>query len=405
MYRIAGQILLAGALFFAAQPAHADGTSVWNHNGSTIDLFANGTNRVFRYRDPRAGMRDEGVVPGTVLFEGYRSGDAFTGTAYAFSRRCGAIPFAVTGQVSTDQRQVTLYGKSPARLDDSCRTTAYRADVLGFEFLYANAPAVAGYELRQPSANVAQHRHVPAPALSAPVMTPSTPTFAPPLLSPLGWVPTDTAILGAIVTILSLVALAVLILNRSPVVAFASHASSPTPEHEPMHLDTTSPPPLPQHVAPPPLATSSGKIYLKLRRSQKAGLMGGKPTFVLDARADVTAEARALISKYGLGSLVIYDSKARLQRAEAAFGHFDLATVLTPGKALWKTARGLASAAMMGLSLRVTVNNLITGQHIACKDLDELLGAEAAIVEACKNLKGYLETALTFDGREELLEF
>jgi hypothetical protein len=154
---------------------------------------------------------------------------------------------------------------------------------------------------------------------------------------------------------------------------------------------------------PPPAAEH--KIQLKIRRSQKTGMLGGKPSFVLDARADLTPEARALVSKYRLDSLVIYDSKARQQRAEAAFGHFDLATVLSPGKALWKTARGLASVAMMTLSLRVTVNNLINGQHIECKDLDELLGAEAAIVEACKNLKAYLETALTFDGREELLEF
>jgi hypothetical protein len=146
------------------------------------------------------------------------------------------------------------------------------------------------------------------------------------------------------------------------------------------------------------------KIQLKLRRSQKSSLMG-KPTFVLDARADLTPEAKGLVSKYGLGTLVIYDSKARQQRAEAAYGHFDEATYTSTGRSLWKSARGLASAAMMALALRVTVNNLMSGQHIECKDLDELLGAEAAIIEACQNLKAYLETALTFDGREELHEF
>lgn len=156
-------------------------------------------------------------------------------------------------------------------------------------------------------------------------------------------------------------------------------------------------------IVPPPLPDQN-KIQLKLRRSQKAGLLG-KTSFMLDARADLTPEAKGLVSKYGLGSLVIYDSKARQQRAEETFGHLDLAAVVNPGRALWKTARGLASAAMMALSLRVTVNSLMSGQHIECKDLDELLGAEAAIVEACKNLKGYIETALTFDGREDVLEF
>jgi hypothetical protein len=146
------------------------------------------------------------------------------------------------------------------------------------------------------------------------------------------------------------------------------------------------------------------KIYLKLRRSQKAGLLG-KVTFMLDARVELSEQARALVAKYGLGSQVIYDSKARQERAQAAYGHFDEAIYTSTGRSLWKNARGLASAAMMALSLRVTVNNLINGQHIECKDLDELLGAEKALVEACQNLKAYLETALTFDGREDLLEF
>ena len=54
---------------------------------------------------------------------------------------------------------------------------------------------------------------------------------------------------------------------------------------------------------------------------------------------------------------------------------------------------------MMALALRVTVDSLVSGRHIECKDLDELLGAEAAVMEACKTIKVYLETAVTFDGR------
>ena len=62
-------------------------------------------------------------------------------------------------------------------------------------------------------------------------------------------------------------------------------------------------------------------------------------------------------------------------------------------------------ATMMALTLRVTVDSLMSGQHIECKDLDELIGAEAAIRDACENIKAYLETAVTFDGREEVVEF
>jgi hypothetical protein len=148
------------------------------------------------------------------------------------------------------------------------------------------------------------------------------------------------------------------------------------------------------------------KIVLKLRRSQRTTALAGKPVFILDARVDVPPQSRALIAKYRLGAMVVYDSTARKQKAEAAYAHFTEASMpVGAGRSLWKNARGLASATMMALSLRVTVDKLISGQHIECKDLDELLGAEAAVIEACKNLRGFLDTAATFDGREELLEF
>jgi hypothetical protein len=147
-------------------------------------------------------------------------------------------------------------------------------------------------------------------------------------------------------------------------------------------------------------------MQLKLRRSQRSGgMMGGKVIFALDARTDLSPEEKGLVSKYGLGKLVVYDSEARKKHGEAAYGHFDEASSSSTGRSLWRSARGLASSAMMALSLRVTVDGLTSGQHIECKDLDELLGAEAAILNACKNLKAYLETAQTFDGREEVVEF
>jgi hypothetical protein len=153
-------------------------------------------------------------------------------------------------------------------------------------------------------------------------------------------------------------------------------------------------------------------MQLKLRRSQRAGgMLANQVIFALDARVDLSADEQELVRKFGLGKLVVYDSEARRRRSEAAYGHFDSAAhtpgydLSSAGRSLWRNARGLASAAMMAVSLRVTVDSLIGGQHIECKDLDELLCAEAAILDACKNLKGYLDTALTFDGREEVVEF
>jgi hypothetical protein len=37
--------------------------------------------------------------------------------------------------------------------------------------------------------------------------------------------------------------------------------------------------------------------------------------------------------------------------------------------------------------------------------MDELLGAEEAVVNACENLKAYLAAAATFDGREIIMDF
>lgn len=155
-------------------------------------------------------------------------------------------------------------------------------------------------------------------------------------------------------------------------------------------------------------------MQLKLKRSQRSGgVLGGKVFFVLDARTDLSSDEQSLIKKYALGKLVVYDSEARKKHAESMAGHLAdaentsvvHATGKSVGKSLWSNARGIASAAMMALSLRVTVDSLVTGEHIECKDLAELLGAEGAIRSACNNLMAYLETAATFDGREEVIEF
>jgi hypothetical protein len=153
-------------------------------------------------------------------------------------------------------------------------------------------------------------------------------------------------------------------------------------------------------------------MKLLLRRTQRAGgMLGGKVLFALDARAELTPEEKSLVQKYTLGKMVVYDSETRKKHAAAAADHFDDAantagyTLASAGAGLWRNARGLARVAMAALSLRVTIDGLTSGQHIECKDLDELLGAEGAMREACQNVKAYLGTALTFDGREEVVEF
>jgi hypothetical protein len=156
-------------------------------------------------------------------------------------------------------------------------------------------------------------------------------------------------------------------------------------------------------------------MSLKLKRSQRSGVMG-KIIFVLDARIGLNAEEHSRIKQYRLGSFVVYDSKAREKYREATSEHLEMtrghaplsagatAQFLGLGKTLYRLGRASVSATMTALSLRITVDSLIHGVHVECKSMDELLEAEAAIRDAARNLKSYLETAVTFDGREEIIE-
>ena len=138
------------------------------------------------------------------------------------------------------------------------------------------------------------------------------------------------------------------------------------------------------------------KIFLR-RAQRDAGLLGGKVVFSLDARIEPTPEEMGAMRKYKLGGITVYSSENAKKHAAGVAGN------LATGN-LWGTAKAAASAGMMALSLRCTLDSLTKGQHIECKDMGELLGAEAAIVEACNTAKAFLEAAVTFDGREQVLE-
>jgi hypothetical protein len=109
------------------------GIPLWNHNGSTMRLVAVGSTRKFFYENPREGLASVGVTTGKLLFTGRKSGNSYSGTAYIFSH-CGQAPYRVSGPVSGDQRQVTLYGRAPVVAAD-CRISSYQDDALVFTFL------------------------------------------------------------------------------------------------------------------------------------------------------------------------------------------------------------------------------------------------------------------------------
>jgi hypothetical protein len=197
-------------------------------------------------------------------------------------------------------------------------------------------------------------------------------------------------IVGVVVLII-----AVAIANKNPEDASISSASTSTAV-------------VPMELSPP---VPGGPMHLKIRRTKRQGTFVTKFIFAIDARIEPTTEELDLIDKCGLRNAIVYDSKKRAKHQQAAYDHFDDA-VHTPGlgwgsagRSLMSNARGIGRGMMMALSLRVTINSLMSGVHIECKDLDELMGAEEAIIEACRTLRAYLDVARTFDGREEIIEF
>lgn len=104
-----------------AQPVN-EGKLV-THNGSLMVIInPRPGGMIIQYQDPRPDLFGL-VVPGTLLVEGALRGKTFFGTAFVFSRWCGAIPYAVSGYVdATDS--LMLFGPAPI-FDTACRILFY----------------------------------------------------------------------------------------------------------------------------------------------------------------------------------------------------------------------------------------------------------------------------------------
>ena len=97
--------------------------SLWDYEGSTLVLITDGMQRKFYYETPRPGLVAIGVQRGTLFFVGQQQGRAYRGIARVFSKRCGAIPYPVSGEISEDSRTILVRGKAPS-LDGRCRIQA-----------------------------------------------------------------------------------------------------------------------------------------------------------------------------------------------------------------------------------------------------------------------------------------
>jgi len=164
-----------------------------------------------------------------------------------------------------------------------------------------------------------------------------------------------------------------------------------------------------------PKSLPANTMQLKLKRSQRKSTFGAA-ILILDARMEVSQDVLQNIKKYKLGKRLVYESANREKYRANAQGHLensrsDVSLLAFPGKqalglgkTFYKLARSGISAGISALSLKITIDSLIAGVHVECKDLDELLAAEDAIKIAGQNLKGYLSMFSTFDGDEQVVE-
>jgi len=112
--KLAAAVLIAAGFLapghWELSKAHAD--SCWDHNGSLMRLQASGNERWFYYEIPRQVLRDAGVQRGTLLFNGQKDGNWYSGIARRFSKFCPGNPleYFVEGPVRSDQLKVTVRG-------------------------------------------------------------------------------------------------------------------------------------------------------------------------------------------------------------------------------------------------------------------------------------------------------
>ena len=131
-----GLALVTAPVGIVASSNSANADSCWDHNGSVMRLQAEGNKRWMYYEIPREVLRNAGVQQGTLLFNGEKNGNWYSGTARRFSKYCIGDPleYFVEGPVRKDQLQVTVRGTR--EIHKKCQPTGRLAqDELIFTYI------------------------------------------------------------------------------------------------------------------------------------------------------------------------------------------------------------------------------------------------------------------------------
>ena len=125
-------------------------------------------------------------------------------------------------------------------------------------------------------------------------------------------------------------------------------------------------------------------MELLLTKSQKSGMLSSTITFVLNIKTRLTSEEQALVKKYKMGKEVVYE-KLPVGAAVSSMGSI---------------AGTLTAITAKALKLIFTVDDLVKGRTIECKDMLDMIAAESQIRAAADGLWGILQASKNFEGEE-----
>jgi hypothetical protein len=125
-------------------------------------------------------------------------------------------------------------------------------------------------------------------------------------------------------------------------------------------------------------------MELLLSKSQKSGMLSSTITFTLNIKTRLNEEEQALIKKYKMGKEVVYE-KLPIGAAVAGMGGI---------------AGALTAITAKALKLVFTVDDLVKGRTIECKDILDMIAAEQQIRDAADGFWGIIQASKNFEGEE-----